>query len=193
MASDILNLNIFEIVNLEITHGSPVSSHPLIFLPYLSGELAPIWNPMARGGLFGLSRDTSRAQVARAIMEGTAYALNHNIQVAEEAGATVKEIRVVGISGQNQVWSQINADVTNKPILLSVSPHGSPLGAAALAAEGVGMCSNATEFIQPLVKIHKRFIPNQEAHTRYKKLFQIYCNIYLNLENEFEQYQEIIQ
>lgn len=193
LISELLDMDIFEIMNLEITRSSQPGFDPLVFLPYLSGELTPIWDPIARGILFGLSRKTTRAQVARAIMEGTAYALNHNIRVAEEAGITVKEIRVVGTSGQNEVWNQINADVTNKPVLITSSLHGSPFGAAALAAEGCGLCSNATEFVQSTLKIGKTFVPNKERHERYKKLFHIYCNIYRKLGEEFEDYQKVIQ
>ncbi|MBL8163404.1 MAG: carbohydrate kinase, partial [Anaerolineae bacterium] len=75
---------------------APPGSENLLFLPYMMGERAPIWHTQARGVLFGLSLSTSRGAVIRAILEGTAFALRHNIDVARQAGVEVREIRSVG-------------------------------------------------------------------------------------------------
>jgi xylulokinase len=78
----------FEIMSEEAAKAS-TGSGGLLFLPYMMGERSPIWNTDARGVLFGLSLATNRAQIIRALMEGAAYGLRHNVETAEEKGRCV--------------------------------------------------------------------------------------------------------
>ena len=114
----------------------------VIFLPYMMGERSPIWNAHASGVFFGISLATPRAALVRAILEGTAFALRHTIEVAVAAGAEVRELRSVGGCSRSQVWNQIKADVLGRPIVLPRTPIGSPFGAAILAGMGTGAFPN---------------------------------------------------
>ena len=71
---------------------SPPGAGHLIFLPYLSGELQPLNDGYARGVFFGLSMSTGKADLVRAVMEGAAYAIAHNLELAEEVSAGGVEI-----------------------------------------------------------------------------------------------------
>jgi xylulokinase len=119
---------------------APLGSNRLIFLPYLQGERTPIWDPRARGSFFGLSATTTRADLARSVLEGTAFALRQVIESLESVvGRPVAEIRAVGGGTRNPLWNQIKADVLRKRLAVLEFQETSSLGAALLAALGVGL------------------------------------------------------
>ncbi|GLV48873.1 hypothetical protein TJA_19760 [Thermus sp. LT1-2-5] len=77
--------------------GVPPGSEGLVFLPYLMGERSPVWDPKARGVWAGLSLTHTRGHLYRAVLEGLAYALRHNVDTAVQAGYPVEgEMRAVG-------------------------------------------------------------------------------------------------
>ena len=71
-------------------------SDGVVFLPYMSGERSPIWDPDAKGVYYGLDFGKTKGHLIRAAMEGTAYALRHNLEVAEEAGAKAEVLKAMG-------------------------------------------------------------------------------------------------
>ena len=105
----------------------------VIFLPYLSGERSPIWDTRARGAFLGLTVGTKRPQLVRAVMEGTAFALRHNLETAKEAGADVDVLFAVGGAAASDIWCRIKAEVTGKAVRVPVVSEGTPLGAAVCA------------------------------------------------------------
>ncbi len=124
----------------ELAGQAPLGSHRLLFLPYLQGERTPIWDPRARGAFFGLSTSTTLADLARSVLEGTAFALRQVIECLETvAGGAVEEIRAVGGGTRNALWNQIKADVLRKRLAILEFQETSALGAALLAAMGVGL------------------------------------------------------
>ena len=106
----------------------------LLFLPYLSGERTPHNDPAARGVFFGLSHDTDRATLARAALEGVAFAFADAQQVLLEAGADLREVSVVGGGARSLLWVRILASVLDRPLTLREGADVGPaLGAARLA------------------------------------------------------------
>ncbi len=98
----------------------PAGSDGVVFLPYMSGERSPIWDPDAKGVYYGLDFSKKKGHLIRAAMEGTAYALKHNLEAAEEAGAKVEVLKAMGGAANSHLWTQIKSDVTGKPWK---SPH----------------------------------------------------------------------
>jgi len=124
----------------ELAGQAPLGSHGLLFLPYLQGERTPIWDPRARGSFFGLSAATTRADLARSVLEGTAFALRQVVESLESVvGSPVAELRAVGGGTKNALWNQIKADVLRKRLAVLEFQETSALGAALLAALGVGL------------------------------------------------------
>lgn len=99
----------------------------------MSGERTPIWDPNAKGVYYGLDFSKTKGHFIRAAMEGTAYALKHNLDVAEEAGAKVEVLRAMGGSANSLLWTQIKSDITGKPIVVPSSDTATTLGAVILA------------------------------------------------------------
>ena len=85
----------------------------MIFVPYMAGERTPLWNSHARGVFFGLSYNTSRGDLLRAIMESCAFAVYDNIQLAEQRGVVMQEYLGSGGATHSIVWCQIKADIYN--------------------------------------------------------------------------------
>lgn len=112
----------------------------LVFLPYLSGERTPHNDAGARGSFVGLGHETDRAAMARAVMEGVAFAFADCLQALKAAGTSVGRVTAVGGGSRSVAWLQIIADVLNVPIdIPAEGDFGSAFGAARLgliAAEG---------------------------------------------------------
>ena len=122
----------------ELAKRVAAGSEGVVFLPYMAGERSPIWDAKAKGVFFGLDYAKTRAHMARAVMEGVAYSLRHNLEAAKSAGAEVGVMRAMGGSANSHFWTQIKADVTGKPIEVPASDTASTLGAAILAGVGAG-------------------------------------------------------
>jgi xylulokinase len=165
---------------------APAGSDGLIFLPYMMGERSPLWNTHARGVLFGLSLATPKAAVIRAILEGTAYALRHNVEVAQKAGVPISEVRSVGGGTRSSLWNQIKADVLGVPVLLPEASVGAPFGDALVAGLGVGLYSNVLETVQRVVKIKTCYEPDAARHALYSQQYGLFRNIYEHLRTDFD-------
>ena len=110
----------------------------LVFLPYLAGERAPIFDEEARGVLFGLTLAHGPEHLARAALEGAAFAMRHVAEPLAAAGAPVRELRLAGRPSAGDVWARIKADVLGVPVAIPTVGETAVLGAAILAAVGRG-------------------------------------------------------
>jgi len=156
---------------------APLGSDGLVFLPYLSGERSPLWDADARGAFVGLTLGTGRGQLYRAVMEGVAFALRHNLEVAADAGAGVAELLAIGGATKSPLWMQIKADVTGVPLTVSANENATPLGAAMLAALGTGG-GTVDDLVDRWVRRGVSYAPNPAAATRYDSLYDIYAGLY---------------
>ncbi len=158
-------------------------SDGLVFLPYMNGERSPIWDPDAKGVLYGLDFTKTKGHVVRALMEGTAFALRHNLETAERAGARVDSMISVGGSANSALWTQIKADVTGKPIRVSRSDTATTLGAAMLAGVGCGVYASYEEAVQMTAQECDEYVPDSGNAAVYDKNYRIYRSLYENLKD----------
>jgi xylulokinase len=106
----------------------------LLFLPYLSGERTPLDDADARGVLFGMSETTSRADVARAVMEGVALTLAEARDCLEAAGAKVEQVGLIGGGAKSSLWTRMIAAATGFTVVrMQGGETGPAFGAARLA------------------------------------------------------------
>lgn len=157
-------------------------SDGLVFLPYMSGERSPIWDPNAKGVFYGLDFSKTKAHFIRSAMEGVAYSLKHNLDVAKEAGAEVSVLRSMGGSANSLLWTQIKSDITGKPIIVPSSDTATTLGAVILAGVGVGMYKNFEEAAALTVENKRSHEPNLQNTQTYEKNYQVYLELYNNLK-----------
>ncbi len=160
----------------------PAGSDGLIFLPYMAGERSPIWDTNAKGVLFGLDYSKTKGHIIRACLEGVAYSLKHNLDTAQEAGASVNELRAMGGAANSRLWTQIKADVTGKVIRVPLTDAATTLGAAILAGVGVGVYKSFDEAVKKTVAITREHRPDPSKHQVYAKHYQTYLKLYQQLK-----------
>lgn len=172
--------------DLLTQQAAQVDSNGLIFLPYMMGERAPIWHTQARGVFFGLTLATPRAALIRALLEGTAFALRHNVDVARQAGVQINEIRSVGGGTRSSLWNQIKADVLGLPVLLPRTSVGAPFGNAMLVGMGLGYYPDIGQALKDIVQVRTRYEPDQANHRRYSEVYAVFRSIYEHLRPDFD-------
>jgi xylulokinase len=175
----------FDLLTQQAARVGP-GSEGVIFLPYMMGERSPLWHANARGVFFGMSLATSRGAMVRSILEGTAFALRHNVEVAARAGAEVREMRSVGGCSRSDVWNQIKADVLGIPVLIPRASVGSPYGAAILAGMGAGAFPDIGKSLAEMVHLERRFEPDPANHERYARTYRVFRDIYDHLKGDFD-------
>jgi xylulokinase len=148
---------------------TPPGSHGVMFFPYLMGRGTPKDDPSVRGGFIGLTLQTNRADLTRAVLEGVAFTLRDVFDTLTRNDLDVNRLMITGGGAQSELWRQIVADVLNKT--LSYSDGDSCLGAAILAAIGVGIFPS----IEAALKIMKS--ETQDNHPRHK-VVAIYEQMY---------------
>ncbi|MCD7820560.1 MAG: xylulokinase [Lachnospiraceae bacterium] len=166
----------------ELAGKVPAGSEGLVFLPYMSGERSPIWDVNAKGVFYGLDFSKTKGHLFRAAMEGVAFSLRHNLEVAKEAGAEAKILRAMGGSANSLLWTQIKADVTGKPIVVPSSDTATTLGAALLAGVGTGFYADYEEAVSLTVKETRRHEPDFGKKKIYQKNYETYLALYENLK-----------
>ncbi|MFA5852720.1 MAG: FGGY family carbohydrate kinase, partial [Spirochaetales bacterium] len=144
----------------RIAAAAPAGADGLIFLPYLAGERAPLWNPDARGAFVGLSLRHDRGDMVRAVAESAGFAMRDVIDVMESLGALVDDLRVTGQPAGNAVWNQMKADITRKPILVPAFREAELLGDLCLAMVALGEFPSIGVAAERLVSIEKTFQPD---------------------------------
>lgn len=182
-AEQLLNLdgNVFDALTEPCQAVRP-GSDGVIFLPYMQGERSPIWDPMAKGVFYGLSYSTTKAHMTRAILEGCAYALRHNIETAAQAHAAPDRLVATGGAANSMLWTQIKSDVTGLPIVVSDNQSASCLGAAILAGVGTGVYPGFEEAVARTVRPVRGHRPDPSVRPAYDRGYAAYRAIYENLK-----------
>ena len=168
----------------ELAGTAPVGSGGMLLLPYFLGERAPVWDSDARGVLVGLSMATTRSHVVRAILEGTAYGLNHNLEEMRKRGLRPPVLRVVGGGAKGTTWNQIKADVTGLPVEVPQESMGAPVGSALLAAVGAGLVGDLATAVQSRYHARERTRADPARHSHYRRYYELYTQLYPALQNE---------
>jgi xylulokinase len=155
----------------------PAGADGLVFLPALSGAMAPAWRPGARGAFYGLTPGHSRGHLVRAVLEAMAFACRDVVVRLRSLGVAADEVLLLGGGGQSRTWAQIRADVLAVPHAVAARADTCAVGAAALAAVAAGVAPDLPRAIAhapPAAIVRPR--PGQraacdDAHARYRALF----------------------
>ena len=163
---------------LDEAKQSSIGSNGLIYAPYLSGERTPHGDSQIRGSFIGLSRMHSIKDMARAVIEGITFALYESIYYLRENDKKIKEMTSIGGGAKSDFWLQLQADIFNAKVYKLKHEEGPSMGAAMIAAKGVGWFHDTAEMVRQFIQYDKVFEPCIENHMQYKQYFAIYKKIY---------------
>jgi xylulokinase len=175
-ACDLLGINSFDDF-IALAQGSESGSGGLVFLPYLAGERAPIWNPSVNAVWSGISLSSGRHEFANSILESAGFAIRDVLSVMEETGVKAKQLRVTGGLAGCSILNQIKADITGIEIIEGVHKEAELLGLAIIGSCFLGKFASYAEASSALYRIERSFEPNQANAALYNKLFYEYKNI----------------
>ncbi len=143
----------------------------LYFVPAFVGLAAPHWDQYARGTLIGITAGTTRAEIVRATLESIAYQVKDNLDVmVKDSGISIDVMRVDGGAVANDFLMQFQADILGIPVDVPVITETTALGAAYLAALGIGEFSDLNDLASKW-KLNKRYEPQMDHETREKLLY----------------------
>ena len=178
--SDLLRL-------VEAARQRELRRHSPFFLPYLSGERTPHNDPHARGVFFGISPDTSAADLTGAVLEGVALAFADGLDVLVEKGGSVAEISVTGGGARLPYWGQLLAAALNRPLTYRLgSEVGAALGAARLARLALG--SERAEEVCVAPPIERVVQPDADLSRLLAIRRRIFVRLYQDLKNTFVEF-----
>lgn len=170
------NLGWDEKINHQASNIS-VGADKLLFLPYLLGERAPVWNANAKGGFIGLSQAHTLSHLYRATLEGIIFNL---FAISENIIKQPIRIYVNGGFTKNELAMQILADVFQAAVHLEDHEEGAALGATKLGLKAIGIIEDYQELsIQSSAKIIQ---PNPSVHATYQSYYTIWKDLYGHLK-----------
>jgi xylulokinase len=176
---DVMGFANFESMDAEAAL-APAGSDGLIFFPALTGALAPEWHAGARGCFYGLTPSHGRGHLARALLEGCAFAMRDVADRLRELGVEIDRLLLLGGGARSRIWTQMRADILGMPGQVAARVDTSPVGAAMLAAVAGGIVADLRTAAALVSREPARIVePDKgneaayaEAYQRYRKLFE---------------------
>ncbi|RVT85290.1 carbohydrate kinase [Rhodobacteraceae bacterium CCMM004] len=159
--------------------GGAVAADSPLFLPHLEGERAPLWDAESRGTFAGLAARHGPADLARSVMEGTAFAARMALEAVEASGGRRAETLLGGGGGAaSDAWCQIRADVLGRPWQRQHAPDAGAVGAAVMAGAGVGLVPDLAAAARTLVRADRRFDPDPHAAALADRRYGLFRDLY---------------
>ncbi len=184
--------DVYALMNKEATE-SPVGANGVMMLSHFEGSAAPYWNPLAKGVFFNLSLGTRRSDMVRAILEGIALEIGHNLSLIENL---VKDISMVSVAGglvAFDLFNQIQANAFNKTVIRYDNSEASSLGALMSASVTLGLHRDyAAAFRAVCCSDPIVFQPDEVNVTKYRALLQRKNALYQAL-NQNKVYESFCQ
>lgn len=168
----------------------PPGADGLVMLPYFLGEKTPIHDASARGTLIGLGLHHRIGHIWRAALEAVVMGFRHHVEVCREIGHPVTRLVASDGGARSRVWMQIAADALARPVHLLEGHPGSCLGAAYVAAVGVGAVKDwdgITKFVRPAGAIE----PVTANIARYDAVYDVYRELYRVLKPIYPRLSEL--
>ncbi|MBI1853159.1 MAG: xylulokinase [Planctomycetes bacterium] len=170
----------------RLAAGVDPGASSLLYLPYLCGERSPHKDPKARGAFVGLALHHGRAHLARAVLEGVAFAMRDSLEVFSQLGIAATRVRMTGGGARSAVWRQIFADVFDLPVDTVAADEGAAYGAALLAAVGAGTFPDVPSAVRSWVQARPGARPRPAIAAWYRETYGAFRDLYPSLRPSFE-------
>lgn len=169
---------------LTLAAASVPGAHGLLCHPYLAGERAPLWQAEASGSFVGLTMEHTRADIARAVLEGIVFNLERVRQIMTQAVGPSTHLCITGGVVQSAFWRQLLADCFGQTITVPHAYESSCLGAAAIAWADQGYITDFTE-LASLVGATYQVAPQPQAQQTYRELWPLWLRTQQQLQADY--------
>ena len=133
----------------------------------------------------GMTIETKRAHFARAVFEGTSFALRHVMDEIKKSGGQANSIRITGGGAKSRTWNMIKASMLHMPVYILDDKSGDvPFGDVLLAGHAVGVFPDLSKAIEDMVKIKEIIEPIPEWEKVYDELYPYYIKMYQHLDQD---------
>ncbi|HEY6398431.1 MAG TPA: FGGY family carbohydrate kinase [Solirubrobacteraceae bacterium] len=177
--------DVYELLNHEAAT-APAGAGGVLWIPALAGATAPEWNPDARAAWFGLTASHRRSHLARALLEGNAFALRDVLDAMRSAGLQTTELVCVAGGARGDLLLQIRADVTGLPVSRPEDVETTARGAAMLAAAGAGMHPDVPTAVSAMTGRRRApVLPDPAGQAVYAAAHERYRDLYAALRPLF--------
>jgi gluconokinase len=170
---------------LQIIQTIPAGANGLLFFPFLNGERAPLWDADIRASFIGLTQTHSRAEMARAAVEGIIFNLRSVWEIfSNHTFSQPKQLVLSGGFAKSPFLRQLIADIFNCPVQVPAQIEASCLGAILLGMDALGLTDNLAQSAAALSGTVTTYQPNPAAAKSYNELFTIYQRLQDHLGHE---------
>ena len=149
------------------------------------GERSPHNNPDARGVFFGMTMDTTRADMTQAVLEGVAFGLRDSLEVARSLGIQIERTKICGGGAKSPLWKKMIANIMNLKVDVLEVEEGPSLGGAMLAAVGCGAYPDVETIGKKLTKIVDTVEPEPALVEKYEARYQKFRELYPTMKPLF--------
>jgi xylulokinase len=170
-----------------------VGAEGLFFLPYLTGERTPHFDPDAKGAWVGLTVRHGRPHLVRSVLEGATYAMRDSLELIREMGVAIHQIRLSGGGARNALWRQIQADIYGNDVHTLNSTEGPAFGAALLAQVGIGGFDSVPEACDATIRLAEKTTMDTSAKAYYDRGYVIYRQLYKDLHATFGEISNLVE
>lgn len=169
---------------IEDAHSAPFDPS-LMFLPFLNGERAPIWNNTIRGQFLNIGLNHTRQDLARAVIEGIVFGLRFTYDKLVQLIKKTCIIRPSGFLADFPFINQLKADIFATTIETGLHPEGELLGCAAIALKGITKNLSISEACKNIFTLYSSYTPSQD-YINYEEKYHKFINALTNTLNTFE-------
>lgn len=183
---DILSTDDYEGEQSGICDDKLGNNH-VYFLPYLMGERSPINDVDARGAFIGMRADTKRINMTQAVLEGVAFVIKENLEIAKSMGVKIEKSTVCGGGARSKIWLKILANVLNMPLEIPKTEEGPSYGGAMLAMVATGEYESVEVCAKSLLSVKDTVYPDAKIVARYAARYKKFEKIYPALKGVFKE------
>lgn len=169
---------------LEAAERVAPGANGLLFLPFLSGERAPIYNAEARGTFFGATLSHRGEHFVRAGLEGVMLAVLSVAEALKELAGPAREVRASGGFAKSPLWRQMLADMLGQPVVVPKVTEASALGAAIMAMQGLGLLGSWRE-AKVWMPAMRTLEPDMRTNAVYREVLGVYARLCDKLPGAF--------
>jgi xylulokinase len=158
--------------------GASADPTNILVLPHFSGSGTPTFDTASKAAILGLTFATTRADLAKAILEGLTYELRLNLDLLKAGGVQIDVLRAIGGGAKSKLWLQLKADITGIPVVVPRITEAAGCGAALLAGVGAGLYPSASAAAERFLQLTAEYLPDPQRQKLYEAQYQLYRQVY---------------